>query len=54
MCWKAQYEHAGVIHLKTIPHEAINLSKTQPARAVVARNDPAEQDKVEPYEVLHQ
>ena len=32
-----------------IPHEAINLSTTEPARAVVARNDPAEQDKVLPY-----
>lgn len=32
-----------------VPHEAVNLSDTQPARAVVARNDPAEQDKVEPY-----
>jgi uncharacterized RmlC-like cupin family protein len=32
-----------------VPHEAINLSDTMPARAVVARNDPAEQDKVEPY-----
>jgi len=32
-----------------VPHEAINLSHTEPARAVVARNDPAEQDKVEPY-----
>lgn len=34
-----------------VPHEAINLSETGPARAVVARNDPAEQDKVEPYVV---
>ncbi|MDB5796406.1 MAG: mannose-6-phosphate isomerase [Paucimonas sp.] len=34
-----------------VPHEAINLSATEPARAVVARNDPAEQDKVEPYTV---
>ena len=34
-----------------VPHEAINLSATEPARAVVARNDPAEQDKVEPYAV---
>jgi len=33
-----------------VPHEAINLSATQPARAVVARNDPAEQDKVEPFQ----
>jgi uncharacterized RmlC-like cupin family protein len=34
-----------------VPHEAINLSATAPARAVVARNHPAEQDLVEPYEV---
>ena len=32
-----------------VPHEAINLSATKPARAVVARNHPAEQDLVEPY-----
>jgi uncharacterized RmlC-like cupin family protein len=32
-----------------VPHEAVNLSQSEPARAVVARNDPAEQDKVEPY-----
>jgi len=32
-----------------VPHEAINLSATAPARAVVARNDPAEQDNVVPY-----
>lgn len=32
-----------------VPHEAVNLSATQPARAVVARNDPAEQDKVVGY-----
>ena len=32
-----------------VPHEAINLSATEPARAIVARNDPAEHDKVEPY-----
>lgn len=32
-----------------VPHEAINLSSTEFAHAVVARNDPAEQDKVEPY-----
>ncbi|HEX2009661.1 MAG TPA: cupin domain-containing protein, partial [Roseateles sp.] len=34
-----------------VPHEAINLSATEPARAVIARNDPAEQDRVEPYRV---
>jgi uncharacterized RmlC-like cupin family protein len=32
-----------------VPHEAINLSATEPARAIVARNDAAEQDKVIPY-----
>ena len=32
-----------------VPHEAINLSATASARAVIARNDPAEQDKVEPF-----
>lgn len=32
-----------------MPHEAVNLSASAPARAVVARNDPAEQDRVEPY-----
>jgi uncharacterized RmlC-like cupin family protein len=31
------------------PHVAINLSANEPARAIVARNDPSEQDKVEPY-----
>ena len=34
-----------------VPHVAINLSTTEPARAIVARNDPAEQDKVQPYRV---
>jgi uncharacterized RmlC-like cupin family protein len=32
-----------------MPHEAVNLSATEPARAVVARNDAAEQDRVVPY-----
>ena len=32
------------------PHVAINLSDTEPARAIVARNDPAEQENVVPYE----
>ncbi len=32
-----------------VPHEAINLSTTEPARAIVARNDPREQDNVVPY-----
>jgi len=32
-----------------VPHEAVNLSATEPARAVVARNHPAEHDLVEPH-----
>jgi uncharacterized RmlC-like cupin family protein len=32
-----------------VPHVAINLSPTESARAIVSRNDPAEQDKVRPY-----
>jgi len=32
-----------------VPHVAINLSPSEPARAIVSRNDPAEQDKVRPY-----
>jgi uncharacterized RmlC-like cupin family protein len=34
-----------------VPHAAFNLSATKPARAVVARNTPAEQDNVQPYEL---
>lgn len=32
-----------------VPHEAVNLSATSAARAVIARNDSAEQDKVVPF-----
>jgi len=33
-----------------VPHQAFNLSDTDPARAIVARNDPAEQENVVPYD----
>jgi len=33
-----------------VPHQAFNLSDTEPARAIVARNDPAEQENVVPYD----
>ena len=33
------------------PHLAINLSESEPARAIVARNDPAEQENVVPYDL---
>ena len=33
-----------------VPHEALNLSSQSPARAIIARNDPAEQDKVVPFQ----
>jgi uncharacterized RmlC-like cupin family protein len=35
------------------PHLAINLSDSEPARAIVARNDAAEQENVVPYEPPH-
>ena len=54
--WGAALEHEVVSRAGDflfippgMPHEAINLSDSEPARAVVARNDPAEQDRVEPY-----
>lgn len=32
-----------------LPHQPINLSATEEAEAIVARNDPSEQENVEPY-----
>jgi uncharacterized RmlC-like cupin family protein len=32
-----------------VPHQPTNLSDTEPAKAIVARNDPNEQESVEPY-----
>ena len=32
-----------------LPHQAVNLSSTEPARAIVARNDSNEQENVVPY-----
>jgi len=56
--WGPALEHEVVSHAgdflfvpPDVPHEAINLSATEPARAVVARNDPAEQDKVLPFTI---
>ncbi len=34
-----------------VPHTAKNLSSTTAARAIVARNDPNEQENVVPYEI---
>lgn len=54
--WGAALEHEVVSEAGDflfvppgVPHEALNLSATEPARAIVARNDSAEQDKVAPY-----
>ena len=59
--WGPALEHEVVSHEgdflfvpPDVPHEAINLSATEPARAVVARNDPAEQDKVLPFTISMQ
>ncbi len=32
-----------------VPHQPVNLSDTEPARAIVSRNDPDEQEHVIPY-----
>jgi uncharacterized RmlC-like cupin family protein len=32
-----------------VPHQAVNLSETEPAVAIIARNDAAEQERVVPY-----
>ena len=32
-----------------VPHQPVNLSETETAIAIVARNDPNEQESVEPY-----
>lgn len=54
--WGAELEHEVISEAGDflfvppgVPHEAINLSDVQPARAVIARNDPAEQDKIEAF-----
>lgn len=33
-----------------VPHQPVNMSDTEPAMAIVARNDPNEQESVEPYD----
>ena len=33
-----------------VPHQPINLSATEPAMAIVARNDPSEHETVVPYD----
>jgi uncharacterized RmlC-like cupin family protein len=33
-----------------VPHKPVNLSDTEPALAIVSRNDPNEQENVIPYE----
>ena len=33
-----------------VPHQPVNLSMSEPARALVARNDPNEQESVAPYD----
>jgi len=33
-----------------VPHQAVNLSRTEPAIAIIARNDANEQERVVPYQ----
>lgn len=35
-----------------VPHQPVNLSATEPARAIVARNDPNEQESVVMYDPM--
>ena len=35
-----------------LPHQPINLSDSEEARAIVVRNDPNEQENVVPYEIM--
>lgn len=48
---KVSINHAGdfVFIPPGVPHTAKNLSPTEAARAIVARNDPHEQENVVPY-----
>ena len=32
-----------------VPHQPVNLSETEPAKAIVARNDANESERVVPY-----
>ena len=34
-----------------VPHKPVNLSETEPALAIVSRNDPNEHENVIPYEI---
>lgn len=54
--WGAQLEHEIVSAAGEflfippgVPHDAQNLSDSEPARAVVARNSAADREAVEPY-----
>lgn len=58
--WGAELEHEVISEPGDflfvppgVPHQAINLSASESARAIVARNDSAEQDKIEPYPSSH-
>jgi len=44
-------EQGDFVFIKAdVPHQPVNLSRDQPALAIVARNDPNEQESVEPYD----
>ncbi|MCO5182397.1 MAG: cupin domain-containing protein [Anaerolineae bacterium] len=44
--------HAGEFMFipANVPHQPINMSATEPAKALIARNDPNEQESVVPYD----
>jgi uncharacterized RmlC-like cupin family protein len=44
-------EQGDFVFIKAdVPHQPVNLSQDQRALAIVARNDPNEQESVEPYD----
>ena len=56
--WGERLEHSVITEAgdflfipPRVPHQPINLSATEPARAIVVRNDPNEQEHVVLHEV---
>jgi uncharacterized RmlC-like cupin family protein len=51
LCKSVIHEAGDFIFIPAdVPHQPVNLSATEPAKALVARNDPNEQESVVPYD----
>ena len=52
LCQSVSNEAGDFIFIPAnVPHQPVNLSDTEPALAIVARNDANEQEHVEPYHI---